>query len=189
MCPTPIGRIHTRVATITLPAVLALVLSLITGNADWIVAIGIFLLMGVALDAAVYPWLLRYQPPWMSPILATGEFAILYAIATLVELDLTLAQALVLYWASWLLIIATRIAVLPIASLTYLESAGEFRRLEWSIPATQAIVPILAEAPSPNAEPGRLLGSASAAHARPLELKPSPSGVRPVPGRNPRAGR
>ena len=181
MCPTPTGRIHTRVATVTLPALLGLIVSLITGNADWIVLIGIYLLMGVALDTLVYPWLLRYQPPWMTGILAIGEFALLYAIGSLVELELTLAGALALYWASWLLIVFTRIVLLPIFSLTYLESAGEFRRVQWSIPASQAIVPIVAD-PTP-AAPGPLIREASGVRARPLDLKPSPSGVHPSPRR------
>ena len=47
MCPTPIGRLHTRVASIVLgPAVLGLILTLITGHLDWIVLVGVYLLLG-----------------------------------------------------------------------------------------------------------------------------------------------
>jgi len=59
MCPTPVGRIHTRVATITLPALLGVILSFVTGRPGWIVLIGVYLLLGVALDAGVYAWALK----------------------------------------------------------------------------------------------------------------------------------
>jgi len=59
MCPTVLGRVQTRVATLIGPVILATILSLITGNEGWIVTIGIYLLMGVALDSAVYPYLIR----------------------------------------------------------------------------------------------------------------------------------
>ena len=53
MCPTPIGRVHTRVATILLgPALLGLICPLVTGHLDWIVLVGVYLLLGVVLDTA-----------------------------------------------------------------------------------------------------------------------------------------
>ena len=85
MCPTPIGRIETRVATLIGPALLATLVSLLTGRPDWIVLIGVFLLMGVALDAGLYSWLLKYQPPWMTGILALGEFGLLYVLANVLR--------------------------------------------------------------------------------------------------------
>ena len=44
---------------------------------------------------------------------------------------------LAFYFAAWLLAIFTKIVVLPNLSLTYLESAGEFRTTEWSIPPSR----------------------------------------------------
>ena len=76
MCPTPIGRIHTRVAILFLPALLGTILSLATGRPDWIVLIGVYLMLGVALDAGVYAWVIRYQPPWMTFVLAVFETVI-----------------------------------------------------------------------------------------------------------------
>jgi hypothetical protein len=181
MCPTPIGRIHTRVATIGVPALLGVILSLVTGRPDWIVLIGVFLLMGVSLDAGLYSWLLKYQPPWMTGILALGELGLLFVLANVLKLDLTPAEAIVFYWAAWSLATATRIALLPIVSLTYIESAAEFRRIEWSIPASQASLPIMASRAEAASGPGRLLEEASGVHARPLERKPSPSGVHASP--------
>jgi hypothetical protein len=181
MCPTPIGRIETRVATLTLPALLATVVSIVTGRPDWIVLIGVFLLLGVALDAGLYSWLLKYQPPWMTGILALGEFGLLYVLANVLKLDLTPAEAILLYWVSWALATATRIAILPNISLTYIESAGEFRRIEWSIPASQVALPIVASPAEASAGPGAVVQQASGVHAKPLEKKPAPSGVQAVP--------
>ncbi len=53
MCPTPVGRIHTRVSTLLLPALLGFALWLIDGRLDWLVLIGVYLLLGVALDTAL----------------------------------------------------------------------------------------------------------------------------------------
>lgn len=181
MCPTPIGRIHTRVATIALPAILGVILSIITGREDWIVLIGVFLLLGVALDAGLYSWLLKYQPPWMTGVLALGELGLLYVLANVLELDLSPTEAIIFYWVAWALAISTKIAILPLVSLTYLESSGEFRRMEWSVPPSQASLPVLASQAEAAAGPGPLVRAASGAHAIPLELKPSPSGIRARP--------
>jgi hypothetical protein len=179
MCPTPLGRIQTRVATIVLPALLGTVLSLATGKPDWIVLIGVYLLMGVALDAGLYSWLLRYQPPWMTFVLAVGEFWLLYVLANILKLDLSFQQAFFLYWASWILAISTKVAILPIVSLTYLESALEFRRAAWSVPPQQLPMPILAA--TEGVEPGPVVRAASGVHAVPLERLPSPSAIHQAP--------
>ena len=181
MCPTPIGRIHTRVATIVLPALLGTVLSIATGKPGWIVLIGVYLLLGVTLDSCVYSWVLKYQPPWMTGILALTEFGLLYVLANVLKLGLTPLEAILLFWASWLLATGTRIALLPIVLLTYIESATEFRRVEWSIPPSQAALPIVVAAGESRAGPGPVLQEASGIHARPIELKPSPSGVHRIP--------
>ena len=185
MCPTPLGRIHSRVFTLTIPAIVALVISLVSGNIDWIVLIGVFLLLGVTLDAGVYSWLLKYQPPWMTGVLALGEFGLLFALVNILELDLTAMEAILFYWVVWALVTATRIAVLPNVSLTYLESSGEIRRVEWSIPPQQASLPIIASEAEVAAGPGPVIEAASGVRAVPLERKPGPSGVRaalPRPG-------
>jgi hypothetical protein len=187
MCPTPIGRVHTRVATITLPALLGLLLSWITWEPDWIVVIGTYLVMGVTLDTLIYSWLLKYQAPWMTFVLALAEWGLLLVLVGLLGdasgalSNLTVLEASIFYWVSWVLAISTKIALLPIYSLTYLESAGEFRRTEWSIPPQQITVPVLASAAEAAAGPGPLVRAVSGVHARPLEPLPSPSGVHRVP--------
>jgi len=169
------------VATITLPVVLGLIASLVTGNPEWLVLIGVFLLLGVALDAGVYSWLLKYQPPWMTGVLAVAELGLLLVLAAVLQLGIQPLAAIVFYWAAWTLAIGTKIALLPIFSLTYLESAGEFRRIQWSIPPSQVAFPVLASAEEGKAGPGPVVRAASGVHASPLGRRPSPSGVHAMP--------
>ena len=166
MCPTVLGRIETRVATITLPAIFATIISLATWDASWIALIGMYLLLGIALDVCVYSWLFRYQPPWMTLVLAVAEFGLLYLLVVVLDdIDLTLWETIVVYWVSWILAIWTKIVLLPLFSLTYLESAGEFRRPEWSIPPQQQELPIIAAVPSGEAARVREAEPAPAAAA------------------------
>ena len=181
MCPTPIGRIHTRVFSLIPGALFATIIAIVTGNADWIVLIGVFLLMGIALDTCVYQWAVRYQPPWMTFTLAVVEWLLLLVLASILELGLAIWAASVLYWIVWSLAAITKVVAFPIASLTYLESAGEFRRTEWSIPPSQASVPLLA-APSPAGPgPGLFEQAASGVGVKPIERQPSPSGIHAAP--------
>jgi hypothetical protein len=180
MCPTRTGRVHTRVATIVGPVLLALAASLVSQNPEWLVLIALLLVQGVLLDVAVYPWLLRYQPPWMTGVLAVGEFALLLLLATLLQLDLPLGWAIVFYWVCWAVAIATKIVILPIASLTYLESAGEFRRSEWSVPPSQHQFQVRASDVPGELAPGPVLGEATRLGSR-LQPLPAPSGFHRVP--------
>lgn len=184
MCPTPIGRVHTRVTTILIgPAVLGLIITLISGHLDWIALIGVYLLLAIFLDTAVYSWLLKYQPPWMTFVLALAEYGLLLAVTQLLEgfPNITVLEATIFYWASWILAIWAKIVILPLLSLTYLESAGEFRSTEWSLPPQQVALPVLASAAEARRGPGELVRAASGVHAKPLENLPAPSGVHAVP--------
>lgn len=190
MCPTPTGRIHTRTAAIILPALLALILSLITGYFDWLAIIGIYYVMGVFLDAAVYSWLFKYQPPWMTFVLAVAELGFLLVLTQVIArtgdggglANVSILEAIIFYWAAWILAIpVTKIMLLPLVSVTYIESAGELRRTEWSIPESQVPLPVLASGAEAGGRPGPLVREASGAHARPLPKLPSPSGVHRTP--------
>ena len=176
MCPTPQGRVHTRVASMFLPGVLGLIMWLITGNPDWFVLIGVLLVLGVTLDSAIYIWAVRWQPPWMTGVLALVELGLLLILATLLELDIGIVEGIIFYVGAWLLFVFTKIVLLPIFSLTYVESAGEFRTTEWSIPASKESLPLVAATETGQGTPGRLLREASGAHST-IPKQPGLSGA------------
>jgi hypothetical protein len=197
MCPTPTGRVHTRTATIFLPALFGLIVSLVTGHFDWLVLVGIYYIMGIFLDTAVYSWLFRFQPPWMTFVLAIAELGFLLVLAAIIgnvsdgglEHTLPIYEAIIFYWCCWILAIPiTKVVLLPLISVTYLESAGEIRRVEWSIPESQVPLPVLASGAEAKRGPGPVVREASGVHAKPLPQLPSPSGVHrlpPQPGQAP----
>jgi hypothetical protein len=198
MCPTVLGRVQTRVAILVGPAILATILSLVTGDEGWIVTIGIYLLVGVALDTAFYPRVIRWQPPWLTFLLGVTEFVLVFVLVKVLQPgqpgfgdpdalvgpgDL---KVIVFFWVSWLLAVATRIVVLPIVSLSWLENGGEFRVTGWSIQPEAEPLPLVA-AETPDAAGGRLVRELSAVHDRPVERRPPLSGShpRPVSGTSP----
>jgi hypothetical protein len=182
MCPTVLGRIQTRVAILVGPAVIGTILSIATGKAGWIVLIGVYLVMGTALDMGFYPFIIRWQPPWLTFVLALGEFVILYVLSQVLEIGLSPVEAIAWYWVSWAVAITTKIVVLPIVSLGWIENAGEFRTTGWAIAPDQEPVPASAVAAVP-AEPPPLAQEFSAVRELPDELRavPSPSSVQAVP--------
>jgi hypothetical protein len=182
MCPTPLGRTQTRTAILVGPAILGLILTLLTDNEGWIVLIGIYLLMGVILDILVYPFVIKWQPPWLTFVLAVVEFVILYVIAQVAEIGLEPWEAIVFYWVSWVMANWTKIVVLPILELTWIESGGEFRETGWSTPAEMEPLPVVA-AVDPDPTRSRLVREFSTVNQVPVELAnlPSPSGVHQRP--------
>ena len=185
MCPTVIGRLQTRVFTLILPAILATILSLVSGNPGWIITIGIYLVMGTILDLLLYPFIIKWQPPWLTFVLGVGEFILLYLLVQVLEpgggeLGFGTIGAIVLYWVSWLLAVTTRIVVFPLLSLSWIENGGEFREVGWSIPPEMEPVPIIAAVAPDQAQAG-LVRQLSTVGTIPTEAKPPLSGVHQRP--------
>src|SRR5947209_303055 len=105
MCPTVLGRLETRTAILVGPALIAVVLALATLNEGWIVLIGIYLLIGVSLDVLFYPYVIKWQPPWLTLVLGAGEFVLVYVVAQVAKVPLAAIDAVWFYWASWVLAI------------------------------------------------------------------------------------
>lgn len=185
MCPTVLGRLQTRVAILIGPALIALLVSVLDRNAGWFVAIGVYLLMGVALDVLLYSWLIRWQPPWLTGVLAVGEFILLFVLLMVLDPGIGPWAATALYWWSWILATVTRIVVLPLVSLSWIENGGEFRAVGWSIPPELEPLPLIA-IPEPE-RPGVLVREFSTVRQIPEEIRnlPSPSGVHRVPAAPP----
>lgn len=178
MCPTPLGRTQTRTAILVGPALLGLILSLVTGNEGYIVLIGIYLLMGTVLDVLFYPLVIKWQPPWLTFVLAVGEFVILYVLSQVLEVGLTPAEAIIFYWVCWVMGNWTKIVILPLMELTWIESGGEFRTTGWSSVPEMELLPVLATV-DPNPAGSRLVREFSSVNKIPTELLdlPAPSGV------------
>jgi hypothetical protein len=183
MCPTVLGRVQTRWSILIGPALIAAAISAATGNEGWIVLIGVYFVLGVALDTAFYPFIIRWQPPWLTFTLAAGEFVLVYILAHVLKVGLSNVEAVALYWIAWWMAIWTKVVILPLLSLSWIENAGEFRSTDWSVGPEYVPLPVNVFAPpAAGSGPPPLARQFSSMLEIPEELRrvPSPSGVHRV---------
>jgi hypothetical protein len=187
MCPTVLGRVQTRWAILVVPAIIWTIVSLVTGNPSYIVLIGLYFVIGVALDTAFYPFVITWQPPWLTFVLAVGEFILVYLAANVLK-GIHFSShwiPVVVYWVSWVIAIWTKVVILPLLSLSWIEDAGEFRQTGWSVAPEYLPLPVTAFTPElATGGPPPLARNFSAAVIEiPEELRraPSPSGVFQIP--------
>ena len=89
-----------------------------------------------------------------------------------------------LYWGAWILAIWTKVVILPLLSLSWIENAGEFRSTDWSVAPEYQPLPIsVFQPPTADSPVPPLAREFSTLRQLPEELKnlPSPSGVHRVP--------
>jgi hypothetical protein len=192
MCPTVLGRVETRTAILVGPAVLAAIISLLTQDEGWIVTIGIYLVMGAALDLIAYPRLISWQPPWLTFVLAVAEFVILYVLLKVLEpgqpgfgdpnnfIGRDDWKPVALYWGAWTLAVWTKVAILPLVNLSYIENGAEFRATDWSVRPEIEPLPVIA-AVDPSLAAAKLAREFSAVRDAPVDRKPALSGVHATP--------
>ncbi len=153
MCFTVLGRMETRVLSLGWPLALAVVLAALRGDGDYLRLLNLMVLVAFALDFGVYPWLIRYQPRWLSIALGAVEFLLMLAAMRwlpLVHVRLPFAEALQFYAAAWLGAWLTTQAVLPLAWPRWAEDGGEFRdrperaRDDYGVPAPVVLLLLLA---------------------------------------------
>ena len=167
-----------------IPAIIGVILWLLTGNEGFIVIIGLYYLIGTVLDLVFYPLIIKWQPPWLTFTLAVGEFILTYIAAQVLEVGLVPWQAVVWFWVAWTLAIWIKVVVLPLIFLTWVENGGEIREANWSVQPEYEPYPIQA-APVTNPGEIRLVREFSAVNQLPSELQnlPAPSGVHARPQR------
>jgi hypothetical protein len=178
MCPTLLGRLQTRFAVLVIPALIAVIVSLIDQNPDWLALIGLYLVMGCILDVVVYRPVFSWQPGWLTFIIAVAEWILLLVLALTLEFEVGFIEGSIFYWAVWLVAQTVRIVLLPLIFLTRLEDGGEFRQPVWTIPAQLEQLPVLASAGEQL--PERLSGL----WQRPSQIGqalPAPSQIGPIP--------
>lgn len=124
------GRLHTRLASLTGPLVLTVVVATTTGDSDYWLLFALMTSVGLVLETGVYGWLLGYQPRWLTIGLGVVEFLLLKWIVEWpypFEIRLHTRQALSFYVVAWLLMWLTTQAMLPVLWPRWMEDGGEFR--------------------------------------------------------------
>lgn len=178
MCPTLLGRLHTRLAMVALPALAAAIAFWLGAGAHWLALAGMWLVLGAAVDAGLYRPLVRWQPGVLTVGMGLAEWILVAGVAHAVHLGIGVVALSVAYWSGWLVGHAVRLAVLPVVFVTRQEEGGEVGRPRWWIPAGQHVRPPAPDRGTPL--PPRLSGLWTHPTSDGPALPP-PSHVGPIP--------
>jgi len=119
------GRIESRLATLLVALVGALVLAAALRSWWPVELVALMVGIGIALDVVAYHRLLPYQPGWAAVPLGVLELAVLMGAARWLGIPAPLTGAVLLFAAVWLAAQLLGHAVLPLARLDYAEAGGE----------------------------------------------------------------
>ena len=192
MCPTVLGRVQTRVRVLIGPAILATILSLVTGDEGWIVTHRDLPADRGRARHHLLPVRDPWQPPWLTFVLGVAEFILLFVLVKVLQPGQPGSAT------------PTRCSALPTASrralLGELADGGRhphrrpparvavLDRGRRRVPGHRLVDPAGGRAAPtgrgrhPEAASGRLVRELSAVHDRPVERRPPLSGshARPV---------
>ncbi len=122
------GRLESRLAAVLLPLAFAAALAAVL-PAWWPVELAALMVaVGLALDAAVYHPLLRYQPGWLALPLGVLELVAVMVLALALDVGAPLDAAVGFYAASWLWAQILGHAAFPLLRPEYAEDGGELAR-------------------------------------------------------------
>ncbi|MGH2447309.1 MAG: CRTAC1 family protein [Chloroflexota bacterium] len=128
MCFSLRGRIQTRLIALLWPAVLTLILVFATGEQRFFSMFLVMLVVGLDLEAFVYPRLFGYQAHWHTYLLGIGEFFLYLLIVRWLGGTLPLASIIWFYAAAWLGGQLIMNVLVPIVDPMWVEHGGELWR-------------------------------------------------------------
>jgi hypothetical protein len=123
------GRVESRLATLVPVLAVAGLLVPLLGRWWPVEAVGLMLLVGLALDVQAYHRLLAYQPGWAALPMGLLELGLVLVLMRLLGIDAPLDEALALFAGGWALAQLLGHAGFPLMRLGYAEEGGELGAL------------------------------------------------------------
>lgn len=117
------GRLQTKLLTYTILAGVTALFSL-TGNPAYLAVAGIAAVSGLLLES-LWGVIITYQPGWLTYLLAFTEFGVIITIAALLNIPLTMTQAVMFYLAAWIPIQLFLLYLLPVWVPRWGDNGGE----------------------------------------------------------------
>ena len=117
------GRIQTKALTYLVLAGLTSLFAMLWGTAMWQV-LTIAIATGLILET-IWGLTIEYQPGWLTFVLGAVEFAVITDIILILATPITLSQAALFYWTSWIIIQLFLIYLIPIIDTDWADNGHE----------------------------------------------------------------